>query len=67
MEYDYEQLYPKARWHGRPYRIQKPLGNDMVRLITMDGKGIVDVPKSEVVTDKSDDSSFERYQTKETS
>jgi hypothetical protein len=47
MEYD--QLYPKVRWRGRLYRIHKPLGNDMVRLITMDRQGIVDVPKSEVV------------------
>jgi hypothetical protein len=45
---EYDQLYPKVRWRGGLYRIHKPLANDEVRLITMDGESIRDVPRSEV-------------------
>jgi hypothetical protein len=45
---EYDRRYPKVRWRGKLYRVHKCLGNDEVRLITMDGKSTVDVPNSEI-------------------
>ncbi|WFU34075.1 hypothetical protein QA635_06445 [Bradyrhizobium brasilense] len=43
---------PTVRWRGKPYRVQKPLGDNEMRLVTLDGESTVDVPAAEITSER---------------
>jgi hypothetical protein len=45
---EFDRLHPKVRYAGKVYRVHKSLGDDRVRLISLDGESTVDVSRDEI-------------------
>ena len=48
MDIEPKQICPLVSWHGQQYRLNKPLGNDRVQLVSLDGLQFVEVPEGEI-------------------